>query len=241
MLESGMKAARLLPLILLLASPGTAVKADAAPPLGGVGLSRLAALLPLQGQSVTVMEKRPSLSTVDLRTRVERVGGSPEALYQVIVSASKGVRAPYDPRLGISEEDYRRYLVFQEVLVSTSKTARLALTRDSSRVLFGSNPALNNVLDGLSINLRTGELRGPEGYSALPVPVVPSTAPDRVLPVRYGFQWKLLGSDATAGNGIRATLNLLELESGLIILNYSRTSMINRKLTEGEIIVGYDR
>ncbi|MFC6664712.1 hypothetical protein ACFP9V_04655 [Deinococcus radiopugnans] len=151
------------------------------------------------------------------------------------------MRAPYDPRLGISEEDYRRYLVFQEVLVSSSKTARLALTRDSGRVVFGSNPALNNVLDGLSINLRTGELRGPEGYSALPTPVVPSTAPDRVLPVRSGFQWKLLGSDATAGNGVRATLNLLELESGLIILNYSRTSMINRKLTEGEIIIGYDR
>ncbi|MBB5361262.1 hypothetical protein [Deinococcus humi] len=236
-----MKAARLLPSVLLLASLGTAVKTDAAPPLTGVGLSRLSALLPLQGQTVTVMEKRPSLSTVDLRMRVERVGGSPEALYQVIVSASKGVRAPYDPRLGISEEDYRRYLVFQEVLVSTSKNVRLALTRDSSRVQFGNTPGLNNVLDGLSINLRTGELRGPEGYSALPTLVVPSTAPDRVLPVRNGFQWKLLGSDATAGNGVRATLNLLELESGLIILNYSRTSMINRRLTEGEIIIGYDR
>ncbi|TNM72566.1 hypothetical protein FHR04_01660 [Deinococcus radiopugnans ATCC 19172] len=241
MLDPGMKAARTLPFLLLLASLGAAVKTDVAPPLGNVGLARLSALLPLQGQNVTIMEKRPSLSTVDLRMRVERVGGSADALYQVIVSASRGVRAPYDPRLGISEEDYRRYLVFQEVLVSSSKTARLALTRDSGRVVFGSNPALNNVLDGLSINLRTGELRGPEGYSALPTPVVPSTAPDRVLPVRSGFQWKLLGSDATAGNGVRATLNLLELESGLIILNYSRTSMINRKLTEGEIIIGYDR
>ncbi len=236
-----MKAARSLSFLLLVASVGAAAKSEVASPLTGGGLTRLAGLLPLSGQVVTVMEKRPSLSTIDLRMRVERVGGSPEALYQVIVSASRGVRAPYDPRLGISEEDYRRYLVFQEVLVSTSKTVRLGLLRDSNRVLFGNTPGLNNVLDGLSINLRTGELRGPEGYSALPTLVVPSTAPDRVLPVRNGFQWKLLGSDATAGNGVKATLNLLELESGLIILNYSRTSMINRRLTEGEIIIGYDR
>lgn len=236
-----MKAARSLPFLLLVVSLGTAAKSVAAPPLNSGGLVRLAGMLPVSGQIVTVMEKRPSLSTIDLRMRVERVGGSPEALYQVIVSASRGVRAPYDPRLGISEEDYRRYLVFQEVLVSTTKSVRLGLLRDANRVVFGNTPGLQNVLDGLSINLRTGELRGPEGYGALPTLVVPSTAPDRVLPVRSGFQWKLLGSDATAGNGVKATLNLLELESGLIILNYSRTSMINRRLTEGEIIIGYDR
>ncbi|MDV6375035.1 hypothetical protein [Deinococcus arenicola] len=236
-----MKAARSFPFILLLAALGSAQRPEVLPPLTLGSLGRLAALLPLPGQLVTVMEKRPSLSTVDLQTRVLRVGGSPEALYQVIISAGKGVRAPYDPRLGISEEEYKRYLVFQEVLVSTSKTLKFPVLRDSGRVLFGNVAGLNGVLDGLSINLRTGEMRGPEGYSALPVPVVPSTAPDRVLPVRTGFQWKVIGSDATAGNGVKGTLNLLELESGLIILNYNRTSMINRRLNQGEVIVGYDR
>lgn len=241
MLKIGMKAARFFPLILLLGASVLAQRLEFIPPLTAGGLVRLAALLPLPGQVATVMVKQPSLSTVELRTRVERVGGSPEALYQVIVSAGRGVRAPYDPRLGISEEEYKRYLVFQEVLVSTSKTVKLPVLRDSGRVLFGNVSGLNGVLDGLSINLRTGEMRGPEGYSALPIPVVPSTAPDRVLPVRAGFQWKVIGSDATAGNGVKGTLNLLELESGLIILNYTRTSMINRRLNQGEIILGYDR
>ncbi|CAM3649530.1 hypothetical protein [Deinococcus frigens] len=210
-------------------------------PLTGGNLSRLAALLPLPGQFVSILEKRPSLSTVGLETRVLRVGGSPQALYQVIVSASKGVRAPCDPRLGITEEEYRQYLVFQSVLASTGKTVRLPLARDSSRVVFGNVTGLNGVLDGVSINLRTGEMRGPEGYSALPTLVPASTAPDRVLDVRSGFQWKVIGSDATAGNGVKGTLNLLELGSGMIVLNYTRTSMINRKLAEGEIIVGYER
>ncbi|CAM3669597.1 hypothetical protein DESA109040_19250 [Deinococcus saxicola] len=241
MLKTGMKAARTLLFLVCSAVLVWSQAVEVVPPLTAGNVSRLAALLPLPGQSATLLEKRPSLSTVGLQTRVLRVGGSPEALYQVIVSASKGVRAPYDPRLGITEEEYRQYLVFQSVLASTGRTLRLPLTRDGVRMVFGNTSGLNGVLEGVSINLRTGEMRGPEGYSALPTLVPPSTAPDRVLDVRSGFQWKVIGSDATAGNGVKGTLNLLELGSGLIVLNYTRTSMINRKLAEGEIIVGYER
>ncbi len=233
---------RPLPLLLCLFLWGGAATVSA--PAAGLTpgwQARLSALLPVAGQVATVLEKRPSLSTVDLQLQVARVGGSVAALQAVLISAAKGVLAPYDARLGISEKDYRQYLVFQEVLASTGRTVRLPVSRSGDRVYFGDAPGLNGILNGVSISLKTGELRGPEGYGAMPTSVVPSSAEDRVLDVRSGFQWKVIGSDATSGNGVRGTLNLLQLSSGQIVLNYTRTSMIHRKMNTGEIIVGYTR
>lgn len=239
-----MKAARFaLPALLLgllWVAQGSGVSTPTPPlPVGWQG--KLASLLPETGENAALLQWRPSLSTVQLQIMVARAGGSPEALQQVIISASKGIRAPYDARLGITEEQYRNYLVFQSSLTPTGKTLKLPVLRDTTHLTFGDAPLLNGVLKGLTIDLKTGELHVPEGYSARPVALVGSTAPDRSMDVKTGFQWTVQGSNATVGNGIRGTLMLLHLGSGQVVLIYKRTSMLSHQVNTGEIFVGYNR
>lgn len=236
-----MKAARLFSVAVMLGAlavaRGNSLNLPPALPVGWQ--AKLAAMLPTPGQNVTLLQWQPSLSTVELQMRVARAGGSPEALQQVIVSASKGVVAPYDERLGISEQQYKTYLVFQPVLVSTGKTFKLPVLRDSAHVLFGDSALLGGVLKGVGIDLKTGELRAPEGFTAKPQGVVPSTTPGPGLDVKSGFQWKVIGSNATVGNGVRGTMTLLQLADGQYILRYTRVSMMQRVINEGDIILRY--
>lgn len=239
-----MKVAWLLPAVVMtlgLSMSGLGSSAPTPPALPAGWQPRLAALLPATAQTVTLLERRPSISTLELQLRVASVGGNPQALQQVIVNAARGVQPTYDERLGISREDFKRYVVFQQVLASTGKTFRLAVTRDASQVTFGDGPLMDGVLKGVSIDLKTGEMRGPEGFSARPTSVTPSTAPDQGLDVRSGFQWRVAGSNATSGNGVRGTLSLLQLSSGRVVLSYTRTSMIRRSVDTGELIVEYTR
>ncbi|GGS02055.1 hypothetical protein [Deinococcus sedimenti] len=205
--------------------------------------ARVAALLPQTGQTVTLLERRPSISTVELELVVASAGGDREVLRQVTASAARGVAPVYDKRLNITPEDFKRYLVFQNTLASTGKSFRLNVTRDSNRVTFGDSAAMNGVLRGVSIDLKTGEMRGPEGFTARPVAVPANDNPDRGLLVRSGFQWRMIGNNAQIGTGVRGTLNLLQLASGRVLLSYSRKSMIDRKVDEfdRELIVEYAR
>ncbi|ACO47233.1 Conserved hypothetical protein, precursor [Deinococcus deserti VCD115] len=233
--KRGMKAARFLFPVLALASLAVAQ------PLTVGWQTKLAALLPLAAQPAVLMERRASLSLVDLSLRVMNVGGDPQALNQVMASAQRGEMPAYNERLGISKKEFLSYLVFQPTLASTSRTLRLAVNRDSNRVSFGDAPGMNGILKGVSIDLRTGEMRGPEGFTAKATSVAPSNAADRLLDVRSGFQWNIRGNNAGTGNGVRGVLNLLQLSSGDIILSYTRTSMLHSVTTTGELIVQYTR
>lgn len=238
-----MRAASSLSFFLLLGALATAAQSGgtATPPLSAGWQARLAALLPAPGQSASLMRRQPNLTIVDLTRRVAYVQGNREALNKVLSDYQSGVQPTYDERLGITREEFKRYLVIQQELVSSGKTVRLPLTRDASRLTFGDVQGLEGVLKGVSIDLKTGEIRVPEGYTARPISVAPNTAADSKLPVKSGFQWKVKGSDSTIGNGINGTLNLLQLDDDQIILSYKRTSMIGRKLSVGEIILSYDR
>ncbi|MFC4426488.1 hypothetical protein [Deinococcus navajonensis] len=230
-----MKAARFLFPFLTLASLA------AAQPLTAGWQARLAALLPQTSQPATLMERRANLSLVDLSLRVMNVGGDPQALHQVMASAQRGETPVYNERLGISRKEFLSYLVFQPTLAATNKTLRLPVTRDANRVIFGDTPGMNGILKGVSIDLRSGEMRGPEGFAAKPTSVAPTTDPDRLLDVKSGFQWSIRGNNATTGNGVRGSLKLLQLAGGEIILTYSRTSMLHNVTTTGELIVRYTR
>ncbi|GGL03709.1 hypothetical protein [Deinococcus radiotolerans] len=205
--------------------------------------AKIAALLPQVGQSVTLLERRPSISTVGLEFVVASAGGDRDVLRQVTASAARGIAPVYDKRLNITPEEFKRYLVFQNTLASTGKTFRLVVTRDPSRLTFGDNAYMNGVLKGVSIDLKTGEMRGPEGFTARPIAVPANDDPDRGLLVRSGYQWRMIGNNAQIGNGVRGTLNLLQLASGRVVLSYTRKSMIDRKVDdmERELIIEYSR
>ena len=80
-------------------------------------------------------------------------------------------------------------------------------------------------------------------FRSRPVAVPANDDPDRGLLVRSGFQWRMIGNNAQIGNGVRGTLNLLQLASGRVVLSYTRKSMIDRKVDdfERELIVEYSR
>ena len=237
-----MRAAFSLFLFLLLGVlPMAAQSGGTSPtPLMAGWQSRLAALLPVPGQTASLMKRQPTLDIYDLTIRVANVQGSREALNKVLSDYQSGVQPTYDERLGITREEFKRILVIQEELASSGRTLRLPVTRDNTRVAFGDVAGLDGILRGVSIDLRTGEMRGPEGYTARPISVAPNTATDSRLPVKLGFQWKVLGNDSKLGNGVKGTLNLLQLDGGRIILSYTRTSMISNKITRGEVILSYD-
>ncbi|MHA0042187.1 hypothetical protein [Deinococcus daejeonensis] len=220
-----------------------AVSTSVPPPLPSGWQAKIGTLLPQAGQTVTLLERRPSISTVALELVVAGAGGDREVLRQVTATAARGVAPTYDKRLNISAEDFKRYIVFQNTLASTGKTFRLTVSRDATRVSFGDGPYMNGVLKGVSIDLKTGEMRGPEGFSARPVAVPANDDPDRGLLVRSGFQWRMNGNNAQIGNGVRGTLNLLHLGSGRVLLSYTRKSMIDRKVDDfdRELIVEYTR
>ncbi|PTA67679.1 hypothetical protein C8263_11235 [Deinococcus arcticus] len=226
---------------LLVAGYGFGASSAPVPsPLAPSLLTRLSALLPQTAQPVTLLTRRSSISTVQLELRVASVGGDPAVLRQIAVSAARGVPPVYDERLNITREEFKKYVVFQETLASTGKTFRLSVTRDAGRVTFGDGPSMNGVLRGVSVDLKTGEMRSPEGFSARPVSVPPNDDPSRGLEVRTGFQWRIFGN-GSAGRAVNGTLSLLQLNSGRIVLAYTRNSMLDYKLNVGELIVEYTR
>lgn len=211
----------------------------AAQPLPAGWTARLAALLPLPAQSASIMERRSSLSMIELSMRVVNVGGDPAALKEVMASAARGVTPTYNERLGITRKEFQNYLAFQPTL-APARTLKLPVTRDAARLTFGDAPGLGGVLKGVSIDLRSGELSTPEGFSAKPVGV-PAGSGNRDLDIRSGFQWKVIGNSPQSGNGVRGTLNLWQLGSGQVLLSYSRTSMIHNVTSSGEVILSYAR
>lgn len=242
MLWVGMTAPRflLVPVLALLSAltvAGTALPVASSPPLP---LSRLAGLLPAVGEVAQVMRLETRLTIVDLQQRVIEVGGSPDALRTVLASKARGELPVYDARLGISKEEFGRYLAFQPVPIPTGKTVKMPVIREPSRVTLGDAPGLNGLLRGLSFDLKTGDLRVPEGFTFRPTTVQASSAPDRTVDIRGGYQWNLRGHNPDTQNGIRGQFNLYQLGSGQIMLTYKRTSLVRGVFNEGELILRYD-
>lgn len=250
MLTFAMKALRvsLLTLLALGAAAVTGRSVEAAgstipslPALPAAWQTKLAALVPKPGQVVQLMEQRPSLTLVELQRRVTTVGGSREALSAVMASVQKGDRPVYDERLGISREEFQQYLVFQPVLTPIGRSLKLPLTREGNRLRLGDAPGLGGALRGLTLDLLTGELRTPEGFSGRPRLVSASNAPDRSIDIRGGFVWLVKGTNPSTQNALDGQLQLLQLPGSQIILSYSRTSILGGRISEGAVILRYSR
>lgn len=222
---------------------GVSAYASAPPALPSGASAKLSALLPNSGQTVQIMKLESKLTIVNLQRKVLQAGGSPDALRIVMASLAKGEKPSYDARLNISKEEFAKYLAFQPVLAPTGKNMKLAVVRDSNRVTFTDSDT-NGVLRGLSFDLKSGELRVPEGFSFKALAVIPSTAPDRSIDIRSGFQWNLLGYSAETQSGIRGQVSLYQLGDGQAVLSYRRTSSLVHGVfnnNESEILVRYER
>lgn len=249
MLTVGMKALRA-PLLTLLAltggavSGGLAASSPARPSLPTGLPGKLAALLPQPGQVAQLMEQRSArVVSLELQQRVALANGSREALFALLASAARGEPLKYDQRLGITQEEfqrYTRYMVFQPTLVPTGKSVRLNLNRDGTLLKFGEAAGLPGLLRGVVIDLNSGELRTPEGFSAKPRTVAASTAPDRSIDIRGGLEWNVRGNNPVTQNGINGQMQLLQLPEKVVLI-YTRFSMLKGRTSEGTVILGYTR
>lgn len=225
--------------VLLERSSAAQGTTGAALPPGWQG--KLAALVPQPGQSVQPMEQRSDLALVELQRRVTEVNGSRDALRSLMISFARGERPEYDERLGITREEFQRYLVFRPVLVPAGKPVRLNVARDGNLLKFGDAPGALGVLRGLVLDLGTAELRTPEGFASKPRALAASTAADRSIDIRGGFEWNVKGNNPVTQNGVKAQLQLLQLPGNQVVLIYYRFGMLRGVISEGRVIVGYDR
>lgn len=231
--------------LLLLALGGVALTpgmgvgaAPASAPLSGGWLPRLLALLPQPGQPAQLMEWEAAKLVVN---EVAAVGGDPQVLREIVSQLGRGEKPQYDPRLRISRAAFDRYLTFEPSLVPTSKRLKLPVSREGTRLRFGDVAGLDGVLKGIEIDLSNGELRTNEGFASRPRAFVAATVQEHTLKVQHGFEWNLRGNDPYTQNGVRATIQLLQLTKGQILLSVTRFSMLRGAITDGTVVVQYTR
>ncbi|WP_148234844.1 hypothetical protein [Deinococcus maricopensis] len=191
--------------------------------------ARLTALLPASGQAARVMEWRTTAAGVALiQDRLATT--APNLLDNFAASVRVGKVPPYDPRYGVTPEEYARLVVFRNTLATTGRSVKLNVTRTDRKLTFGQ-AAGAEALRGISLDLVSGEMRLPEGYVARPHAVQVSADVDGTgLGARSGWGWKFQGSDPKTFNAIDASVSLMRLSSGSVVLTYNRISIVKGRL-----------
>lgn len=218
----------LLPLIL--ASAGLALAQ------GEYNRARVQALLPAPGQDAALLAWTRNAQVEVISERIAQAGRlNPVWFRAYFASVVPGSSPAYDSHLGdagVSPEDYQLWLKFRNKisLQATGESVRLNVTRSGNKVVFGGAPGAE-ALKGLTLDLASGELRTPEGFSAKPRAVQVSADQDQFdIGARSGYGWTVQGSDPKTQNAIRATLNMFQLANGQVLLSYNRRSIVAGRL-----------
>lgn len=204
--------------------------------------SKLAPLLPFGGQLAQVMETQAKFSMTEVRRRVLDAGGDPRVMEQMLASAERGVAPLYDKRIKIKEDDFRRYLVIQQELQPSGKTVRLSV-RVSSGILTFGDAGGTALLRGISVDLNSGEMRFPEGFSAKPdslnITAMQAAAAQDPLGKRSGYIWKVRGSNPVTQTALNGHFALLSLNDGSVLLSYNRNGILNGSVASGNLILNF--
>ena len=203
--------------------------------------ARLSPLLPQPGQNARIMEWRTTAAGV--ATIQDRLAdNAPALLEDFVASVRLGRVPPYDPRFGVTRDEYARTVVFRNTLTSTSRGVRLNVIRTDRKLTFGQAVGAE-AMRGVSLDLVTGEMRLPEGYIARPHAVQVSAELDGTgLGARSGWGWKFQGSDPKTFNAIDASISLMRLASGSVVLTFNRISIVKGRLQpEVQLYLTYTR
>lgn len=212
----------------------------------GVGdwKARGAALLPVNGQQAQLLEMKSQLSVVQLRRRAAEAGADQQVLSDLLGKVQRGQLPGYDPRLKISEADFKRYLVFAQVLQPTGKAVRLAAQQGAGRLTFGDMGG-TALLRGISIDLSTGEMRFPEGFQAKPeyvyVSALEAAQRDDPLGARSGYVWQVRGSNPATQTALNGHFALMGFSNGTVLLSYNRNGIVRGNVAVGSLSLSYSR
>lgn len=216
----------------------------AALPVGNDWKARGLPLLPAASVPVQVLEAKAQLSVVQLRRRAAEAGADQQTLNEILGKVPRGQMPGYDPRLKISEADFRRYLVFDQTLQPSGKVLRLSVQRDGSRLTFGDMGG-TALLRGISIDLSSGEMRFPEGFQAKPeyvyVSALQAAQKDDPLGARSGYVWQVRGSNPATQTALNGHFALMGLSNGTVLLSYSRNGIVRGNVAVGSLNLSYSR
>jgi hypothetical protein len=217
-----------------LAAPATTLQSD--------WRGRLAPLLPQAGQPAQVMETRAKVSLTEIRRRVLDLGGNPQVLEQVLISVQRGAVPEYDSKINISKTAYQKILSIQQTLHQSGRVVKIGVQFSGNRLTFvdlGGTPLLR----GISLDLSSGEMRFPEGFSAQPVALSITAAEaakaDDPIGKRSGYVWKVLGSNPTTFTALKGSFFLLALSDGSVLVSYNRSGILNGRSGTGNLILNF--
>ena len=179
-------------------------------------------LLPIGRFAVDVMDFAPSAHMVELSQRFQdAVSQRPQWLLEHAKTYEPGKPLPYDPRFGLTEEEYAEFLALAEDLsLKKKRQATLAVVKKGTDifVLDGGNSLPE--LTGIEIDLKNDVVRTPFGTAMEASEVKPSSKQNATGPWR-GRTWRLEDGDIDTLTGTVVKFSLGKLErSGRAILYY---------------------
>ncbi|PYE53533.1 hypothetical protein [Deinococcus yavapaiensis] len=215
--------------------------------------SRLAALLPDSGQSAQVMSLVRDSNWLALQRKLQQAIAQDTRWFDEYrrVNAT-ATDLPWNAKFGLSRDEWEAFNKdsgWRFIRTVPAQTVRVAFQRVGNRVTFLGTSGAEG-LDGLSLDLSSGEMRLPEGYTTKPYSVditvrngrdTKSGYVDPFGQSRRGLAWKFVVMNSTTQ--VSAYVHLLQLENGSVVLSYDRSVGVrNQKLLpKVEIRLQFDK
>lgn len=158
-------------------------------------------VLPKDEAAVAVMQIGASPRIALLTKKLQEAAAEDPDWWQAHVKKAKpGEPLPYDPKIGLSKEEYQEYLDLAKTLGLTKlKTVKVRVKQDGRLVIltFGDDlPALKEAV----INLKDDSVTTPYGVAATRS-VIKAAPGQKATGPWNGIQWKLENVDLATGKG----------------------------------------
>lgn len=231
-------------LLVLLALMSVAVGAPAtAPSSRPTPALKVGQLVPADGAVIDVMGLKPNPRLDDLTARFRQaVEKDPEWWQTHVGKAKPGEPLNWDPRLGLSKDEYSEFLrLFDRVELAKVKSLTAKVRRQGDRVRIEFGQGLPN-LRQVEIDWSANSVATP--FGVLTKPHVVTAADGRRFFNQWeweGIEWGLEKSGGRPAEGTWVTFTLARMsESGRGIIYYSATDTSREAKTRVDYILQFD-
>jgi len=176
-------------------------------------------LLPADGAAVDVMELKapPRLDALTKKLQ-EAAAKDPDWLLAHTRKAKPGEPLPYDPRLGLTRDEYDEYLsLAKELKLTKVRAATARVKRDGQRVVLSFGDDLPGLKE-IALDLKADEVATPFGVAADRSRVRASEGQKATGPWD-GIQWKKVEEKPSSATAVTFALGKLK-DSGRGMLYY---------------------
>jgi hypothetical protein len=153
--------------------------------------SEVEGLLPADQVTVDVMELKPPARLAELTKQLQEAAkANPQWWLRMVKKAKPGEPLPYDPKMGLTKEEYAEFLrLGNEMVLNKARTATLRLTRKEDRLTFEGGKDLPE-LNGVELDLKMNSVRTPFGIADQRSRITASDSQKATGPWD-GIQWRL--------------------------------------------------